>query len=76
VHTGFWWEKLREREHWEEYGLDGSIIFKSVFKKWDEGVDWIGLAQHGDRWQDLVDAVIKHSVSNKSRGFADYLKTC
>jgi hypothetical protein len=39
VHTGFWWEKLREREHWEEYGLDSSIIFKSVFKKWDEGVD-------------------------------------
>jgi hypothetical protein len=49
---------LRERDHLEEYGIDGSIIFKCIFKKWDGCMDWIDLAQHGDRWEALVDAVM------------------
>jgi hypothetical protein len=28
VHTGFWWGKLREREHLEESGVDGRIILR------------------------------------------------
>jgi hypothetical protein len=37
VHTGFWWEDLREGDHLGDPGVDGRIILKWIFKKWDEG---------------------------------------
>jgi len=37
-----WWGHLRERDHLEDLGLDGRIILKFVFKKWD-GEAWNGL---------------------------------
>jgi hypothetical protein len=37
VHTGFWCEDLRERSHLEALGVDGKIILKSIFKKWNGG---------------------------------------
>jgi len=40
LHTGFWWGNLRERDHWEDVGVDGRIILKFLFKKWDGGL-WI-----------------------------------
>jgi hypothetical protein len=39
-------------------GVDGRIILKWVFKKWDEGMDWIEVAQDRDRWRALVNAVM------------------
>jgi len=42
VHTGFWWGYLREKDYLEDLGLDGRIILKWVFKKWDWDV-WTGL---------------------------------
>jgi hypothetical protein len=42
---------LREIHHLENLGLDGRITLKWIFKKWDECIDWIGLAQRRDRWQ-------------------------
>jgi len=41
VYTEFWWGNLRERAHFEDPGLDGSIILVWIFTKWDEGV-WTG----------------------------------
>jgi hypothetical protein len=37
MHTGFWWGNLRERDHLEDEGIDGRIILKLIFKKWDRG---------------------------------------
>jgi hypothetical protein len=43
VCTGFWWGNLRERDHLGGPGVDGMLILRWVFRKWDRGVDWIGL---------------------------------
>jgi hypothetical protein len=41
VHTGFWWENLREREPLENPGKDGKIILKWISRKWVAGA-WTG----------------------------------
>ena len=38
----FWWGNVRERDHLEDLGVDGRIIVKWIFKKWD-GDAWAGL---------------------------------
>jgi hypothetical protein len=49
---------LRERAHWEDPGIDGRIILRWIFRKWDVGsMDWIGLAQDRDTWRALVNRV-------------------
>jgi hypothetical protein len=40
--TGFWWGNLRERDHWENQGVDGRML-KWIFKKLDVGI-WTGLS--------------------------------
>jgi hypothetical protein len=37
VPTGFWWGVLREGAQLEDPGVDGTIILKGIFKKWDGG---------------------------------------
>ena len=37
VCIGFWWENLRERDHWRYSDVDGRIILRWIFRKW-EGV--------------------------------------
>jgi hypothetical protein len=46
-----------EREHLEDLGVDGELMLKRIFKKWDGGMDWIDLAQDRDRWRAFVKAV-------------------
>jgi len=31
-HTGFWWENTSKRDHLEDLGIDGRIIFKRILK--------------------------------------------
>jgi hypothetical protein len=63
VHTGFWWVDSREGDHLEDPGVDGRIILKWIFKKWDGGgLDWIDMAQDRDRWRALVSAVMNPRV--------------
>jgi hypothetical protein len=33
VYTGFWWEKVKERDHLEDPGMDGRIILRRIFRK-------------------------------------------
>jgi len=37
MHAGFWWGNLRERDHLEDPGIDGRIMLRWVFRKWDGG---------------------------------------
>jgi hypothetical protein len=37
-------------------GVDGKIILKCSFRKWDVGMDWIDLAQDMDRLRTCVNA--------------------
>ena len=39
--TGFWWGNLRDRDHLVDLGVDGRIILRLIFRKWDVGV-WTG----------------------------------
>jgi hypothetical protein len=41
VYTGFWCRNLREREHWGDLGVDGRIILRWIFRKWDVRI-WTG----------------------------------
>jgi hypothetical protein len=42
VHTRFWCVDLKEKYYLEDVGVDGNIILKWVFKKWD-GEAWTRL---------------------------------
>jgi len=44
AYTGFWWGNLRERDHLEDPDVDGRIILRWIFRKWDVeyGLDLAG----------------------------------
>jgi len=46
----------RPRRRWGE-------ILKLIFKKWDEGIDWIDLTWARERWQVLVNVVVNVRVA-------------
>jgi len=64
VYIWFWWGNLKERNHLEDPGVDGRIVIRWIFRKWDGGggMDWIDLVQDRDRWRALVNAVMNLRV--------------
>jgi hypothetical protein len=49
--TGFWWGGLRERDHWEDRDVDGRIILRWIFRKWEgvvgTGGSWLRIGTGG-----------------------------
>jgi len=47
----FWWGNLRERERLEDPGIDGNIILRWIFRKWDvvvwTGSTWLRIGTDG-----------------------------
>jgi hypothetical protein len=46
-----WWGDLRERNHLGDPGVDGRIILRWIFRKWDMGVgtesNWLRIGTGG-----------------------------
>ena len=53
---------LGERNHLEDPRIDGKIILRWIFRKWDGGMEWIDLAVDRDRCQAVVNAVMNLRV--------------
>jgi hypothetical protein len=47
----------------EDPGIDGKIILKLIFKKWDGGIDCTDLAQVRNIWRAVVNAAMNLRVS-------------
>jgi hypothetical protein len=71
VYTGFWWESLRERDHLEDPGIDGSIILRWIIRKWDvralTGSMWLRIRTVGG----TCECGNEHSGSIKCGEFVD-----
>jgi hypothetical protein len=56
MHTGYWWESKKERNHWVD---NIKIDLREI--GWD-GVDWMRMAQDSDQWRALVNTVLNLRV--------------
>jgi hypothetical protein len=63
VHTRFWWGNVRGGDNLEDPDVDGIIILKWIFDKWNRDMDYIGLAQDKDRCWARVNAVMNLRVA-------------
>ena len=60
---GFDGGNLRERDYWEDPGVDGSIILRWIFMKLNGGdMYWIDMTQDRDTWRAVVIAVMNVRV--------------
>jgi len=69
AYTGFWWGNLKERDHFGDPGIDGTITLRRIFRMW--GVDWIELAQDRGQVADACECGNEPSGSIKCGEFLD-----
>ena len=54
AYTGVWWGNLRERDRLGDPGVDGRLILRWIFRKWDVGLwtewSWLRIGTGGVRW--------------------------
>jgi len=50
VFAAFWWRNLRESDYLKDAGVDGKIILRRIFKKWN----WA--------WSGLIWLIIERSI--------------
>ena len=63
VNSRFLFGDMRQRYHLEFFGVDGRIILKRMFRKWngDWGVQWIDLKGR-NKWQAVANKVMNIRV--------------
>ena len=50
VYTGLWWGGLREGDHLGDPDMDGRLILRWIFRKWDgewTGSSWLRIVTGG-----------------------------
>ena len=70
IRTVFWWRNLRERDYLEELGVDGKIILRWIFRKWDVATrTGIDLALDSNRWGALANGVMSLRIPQNAGNF-------
>ena len=67
VHTECYWGDLSEGDHLEDLGVEGSVILKWIFMKWNGA--WTDLAQDRDRLVAVVNVVMNNLLLQNARNF-------
>jgi hypothetical protein len=62
MHIGYWWERQKERDHWEDQDVGGWAIKMDLREIRCYGMVWIDLAQDRDQWRALVNTVMNLRV--------------
>ena len=64
VCTGFWLGNLRERDHWGDPDIDGKIILRWIFRKWEGNVDCLTRSKRFTNLLPQTDAYTSHMRSS------------
>jgi len=76
VYTGFWWGNLGERDQLGYPGVEGRIILKWIFDKWDgeawTGLLWLRIGTGGG----CFECGNEHYGTIKCGEFLDWLRNC
>jgi hypothetical protein len=59
----------------ETSGIDGSIMLKLIFRKWDEGMDWRDVSEQ-EHVAGSCECGNEPSFSIKRGEYLDWLRTC
>jgi hypothetical protein len=69
MHTVFWLENLKGRDHSEDLGIDGDNIRMDVREIGWKGVDWLHLDQDRDQWLAVMNTIMNVRVPYKAGNF-------